>query len=552
LTDKPVSGAEATSRDALEAAVWHAGWFTAAVLASFLAPADYDARNLTWALGCAALPGAVGVGLAWAGGRHYRAVMLALWGAGIGAAVILAGGLGGPLGVWVLAPLAAAAILGGTHSLPSAVALSVIAAGAAALAQWTGLAPPPVIGGKPWLPLYVLATLGVALGAALVIIGRRDAARRRALEASAQRMAAVLTDYPYLVMSLADDGAVREIFGGGGGFEAARTARSFAALAEDGAALRGALARAEAEGPAAVAVAPAEAPDRWYAGVLARHGDGFLVVLRDATLERSREATLEQAAADAEALNAGKSRFLANMSHELRTPLNAIIGFSDIMRGQMFGPMTEKYAEYAGLIHESGGHLLDLINDVLDMSKIEAQRFELSREDFDAREAVSAALRLVRVQADVAKVQLRGLLPPRPLEVNADRRALKQIVLNLTANALKFTPRGGQVSVSIRAEGDQLELAVSDTGVGIAPADLERLGKPYEQAGGVDSKAMGTGLGLSLVRAFAELHGGAMSIESAVGEGTTVTVRLPVMSAAAQASAVVAGGDNVIAFNPQR
>src|SRR6185369_15837046 len=128
-------------------------------------------------------------------------------------------------------------------------------------------------------------------------------------------------------------------------------------------------------------------PDRWFVANLARHEDGVAVVLRDATLEHAREASLEQAAADAETLNQGKSRFLANMSHELRTPLNAIIGFSDIMRSKMFGPLSDKYAEYAGLIHESGGHLLDLINDVLDMSKIEAQRFDLAREEFDARDA---------------------------------------------------------------------------------------------------------------------------------------------------------------------
>jgi cell cycle sensor histidine kinase DivJ len=256
------------------------------------------------------------------------------------------------------------------------------------------------------------------------------------------------------------------------------------------------------------------------------------------------------------------------MSHELRTPLNAIIGFSDIMRSRLFGPLEGRYAEYAALIHESGGHLLDLINDVLDMSKIEAERYSLSLEPFDAREAVSGALRLTRVQADTARIALRGALPPEPLEVNADRRALKQIVLNLVSNALKFTPSGGQVNVIARAQGEMLEIIVADTGVGIAPADLERIGRPYEQAGGIDQRSMGTGLGLSLVRAFAELHGGTMTIKSRLGEGTAVSVRLPVMDPQAHSvppvqpaepseflsspPLAVAAGDNVIAFRPQR
>jgi cell cycle sensor histidine kinase DivJ len=209
---------------------------------------------------------------------------------------------------------------------------------------------------------------------------------------------------------------------------------------------------------------------------------------------------------------------------------------------------------------------------VLDMSKIEAERFSLSLEPFDAREAVAAALRLTRVQADTAHIALRGALPPEPLEVNADRRALKQIVLNLISNALKFTPAGGQVNVIARSQGPTLEILVADTGVGISRADLERLGRPYEQAGGAEQRQMGTGLGLSLVRAFAELHGGAMTIKSILGEGTVVSVKLPVMDVAdgAAGSAPAAGaaarsapapapppraaavGDNVIAFRPQR
>jgi cell cycle sensor histidine kinase DivJ len=254
--------------------------------------------------------------------------------------------------------------------------------------------------------------------------------------------------------------------------------------------------------------------------------------VRDARAERDRAAELAAGREEAEQQNQAKSRFLANMSHELRTPLNAIMGFSDIMRQRLFGPMSDRYADYAELVHESGAHLLELINDVLDMSKIEAARFELALETFDAREAVSAALRLMRGQADRAGVTLRGALPADALEALADRRALKQIAINLISNALKFTPRGGAVSVTLQTAGKTLELVVADTGVGIGPEDLERLGRPFEQAGDAAQKAGGSGLGLSLVRAFAKLHGGEMLIESTLGEGTTVIVRLPVLQPA--------------------
>jgi cell cycle sensor histidine kinase DivJ len=252
----------------------------------------------------------------------------------------------------------------------------------------------------------------------------------------------------------------------------------------------------------------------------------------EAKLEEARAA---QASAEADAK--AKMRFLANMSHELRTPLNAIMGFSDIMRTRLFGELPPRYGDYPELIHESGRHLLDLINDVLDMSKIEADRYELAHEEFDAREPVSAALRILQIQAHESRVQLRGVLPPAELDVNADRRAIKQIVLNLVANALKFTPAPGSVTVTLQAAQGLMELVVADTGVGIAPEDLARLGKPFEQAGDAASRTGGTGLGLSLVKAFAKLHGGDMTIESRLGEGTAVTVRLPVLVTAVPAPA---------------
>jgi signal transduction histidine kinase len=278
-----------------------------------------------------------------------------------------------------------------------------------------------------------------------------------------------------------------------------------------------------------------EARDRAQAQIMA----GLRQALGDHGV---REIALEKARAEAEALNLGKSRFLANMSHELRTPLNAIMGFSDVMRQRIFGELPGRYAEYADLIHDAGAHLLDLINDVLDMSKIEAARYELSIERMDAREPVQAALRLMRLQADDAGIQLRGGLPATPLHIRADRRALKQITLNLVSNALKFTPKGGLVTVDLQSRVSVLELTVTDTGMGIAAEDLQRLGRPFEQAGDATQQSRGTGLGLSLVRAFAELHGGEMLIESRLGEGTAVTVRLPITEAGSADSSTLQSG----------
>jgi cell cycle sensor histidine kinase DivJ len=166
------------------------------------------------------------------------------------------------------------------------------------------------------------------------------------------------------------------------------------------------------------------------------------------------------------------------------------------------------------------------------MSKIEAERFELAREDFDARDAISGVLRLMRGQADRAGISLRGNLSAQSLEADADRRAIKQIAFNLISNALKFTPRGGTVEVTVQPDGATLEIIVADSGVGISREDLARLGRPFEQAGDAEHRKSGSGLGLSLVRAFARLHGGEMIMESTLGAGTTVTVRMPILVAA--------------------
>lgn len=267
---------------------------------------------------------------------------------------------------------------------------------------------------------------------------------------------------------------------------------------------------------------------------------GFVVAIdpagRAAADEAGLRARLEGERDAAIAANRMKSEYLAAVSHELRTPLNAIIGFSDVMKQRLFGPLPARYAEYGDLIHESGAHLLELIGDVLDMSKIEADRYELALDTFDARDVVEICTKMMRLRAEEQGLALYCETGDSALTVTADRKAMRQILLNLLSNAVKFTPEGGAVVAMARAQGDDLVLAVGDSGVGVEADELDRLGQPFAQArSGRDAAERGTGLGLSLVRALAELHGGTMTVQSAPGQGTTVTVRMPVMEAVHQA-----------------
>jgi cell cycle sensor histidine kinase DivJ len=557
---------------------WHGGWalaLAASALGLWFAVGGFGA-TVALALAAGLVPAAVAIARRGVDGGFARALLLGCWAMAAVAACLLTGGVSGPLAAWCLAPVAAAAALGGARPLAQGAALAFAAIAAAALAQALGATMPALPDRLSFgLGLVSIATTSVALGAALMLARRRltDAGRLQArLNADLRRC---LDVQPHLILVMDPTGRIEASFGAappGVSLQDLRS-RGLLALAEPTArrGLLTALAAAAQEGRAEPVVFARAGASHIHLSLEARALDNRVVAsLRDASAEHERQAQLEIARQDAESLNIGKSRFLANMSHELRTPLNAIMGFSDIMRERMFGPLPGKYAEYAELIHDAGAHLLDLINDVLDMSKIEAARYELAKEPLDAREPIAAALRLMRLQADDAGVQLRGVLPGQPLEVEADRRALKQIALNLISNALKFTPRGGLVTVSLQSLAGAMELSVADTGLGIAQADLERLGRPYEQAGDMGQKARGTGLGLSLVRAFAELHGGEMAIESQLGEGTAVTVRLPVLLAplvpeaavpSAPASAglgaepppdVHAGGAQIIAFTPHR
>jgi len=523
-------------------AIWHLAW---AVAASAMGAV------LVWqgvislgpeltALGAVAVAAVFGALATTAGGEAAATVAILVWAFAGALACTLTGGTAGPLAAWCLAPLAAGAAFGRPRLLALGAAAGIGATAVAAMGSALLTLPKPADYLSIWLSLLALATTGAGLAAGLVALQgkvRGDLGRWQETEMDLRE---TLERQPQLLLAVYPGGRILEAFGEAPAGLSVRDllGRNFSELVapDDRALVEEVLARAAAEGSADSAFVPAWDSRGWCAlSVKGMSAHRLVVAVRDARGQRAREADLEQAKASAEQQNAGKSRFLANMSHELRTPLNAIMGFSDIMRQRLFGPMSDRYSEYAELIHESGAHLLELINDVLDMSKIEAERFELTREDFDARDAISAVLRLMRGQAERAGIKLRGALPSEPLDAEADRRAIKQITMNLLSNAMKFTPRGGSVTISAVADGAILELRVVDTGVGIQPEDLARLGRPFEQAGGSEQRQAGSGLGLSLVRAFAKLHGGDMTITSTFGEGTTVTVRMPVLIARAGA-----------------
>jgi len=236
---------------------------------------------------------------------------------------------------------------------------------------------------------------------------------------------------------------------------------------------------------------------------------------------------LEEKGRQLEAASQHKSEFLANMSHELRTPLNAIIGFSEVLSERMFGELNEKQEEYSKDIHASGQHLLSLINDILDLSKIEAGRMELELSDFHLPQAIDNALTLVRERAGRRGIALAHTMDQRLGEIRGDERKIKQVLLNLLSNALKFTPEGGRIEVAAVSKDGLAEVSVSDTGVGIAPEDQEKVFEEFRQVGTADKKVEGTGLGLTLCRKFVELHGGRIWVKSQVGMGSTFSFTIP-------------------------
>ncbi|WP_411904026.1 PAS domain-containing sensor histidine kinase [Methylorubrum thiocyanatum] len=278
---------------------------------------------------------------------------------------------------------------------------------------------------------------------------------------------------------------------------------------------------------------------RIESGLAGANGSTVVAVTRDVSEHRRHAQELDRARAEAERADEVKTHFLATVSHELRTPLNAIIGFSDVLSGEGAVSLSpERSREYAGIIAQSGRHLLDVVNTLLDISRIRGGHFDFQPEPVDVEALIRSCCDLMRLKADASGIALVSAPVPAGCALVADARACRQMLINLISNAVKFTPRGGRVEVMVRRGGAYLDVVVSDNGIGITEADLPRLGDPFFQAaGGYGRSHEGTGLGLSVVRGLAGLHGGAVSVESAPGKGTAVTVTLPLDCSRAKAAA---------------
>jgi cell cycle sensor histidine kinase DivJ len=286
---------------------------------------------------------------------------------------------------------------------------------------------------------------------------------------------------------------------------------------------------ADADGQPATEFVWIEMRCRPFEGKPAAEGRDVVAVLRDVTERKGLQQAQLDAHAEAARANDSKNRFLATMSHELRTPLNAVIGFSDmLMKEDELLLDGKRRNEYAGLINNSGKHLLAVVNGILDMSKIETGNFAITPEPFAPAHVVAGCCDLLALRASETGVRLERLAGAGLPDVVADKRAVQQILLNLVSNAIRFTDRGGTVTVAARAEAAAIIFVVEDDGVGINEADLARVGEPYFQAAAsYERRHGGTGLGLSIVKGLVRLHGGDLSIKSRIGQGTRVTVRLP-------------------------
>jgi cell cycle sensor histidine kinase DivJ len=470
---------------------------------------------------------------------------LAVFAALIGYLVALTGGMNSPLVVWFALVPAEAALSGGRPAVLRAAAAAALVLLAVVAVEFLHALPRSRLDLPVW-QLYAGSVLAAVIQSAVVAIAAQD--RQRVADQAAAEGAAM---YRFLADNAMDlitrhsaDGRIRfaspsaQSLLGCAPEALVGLAPSALVHADDLKTMQAAFVEASYFGRAAAAEVRLKRADGSYVWTEMRcrpaaPANGIaadiVAVTRDITERKKNERALIDARDQAEQANRAKSRFLANMSHELRTPLNAILGFSEVMTFEMFGPVgSPRYLEYARLIHESGGHLLELINGVLDMSKIEAGKFELSEELFDLEEIATQAVRFVKLQADRKGVALKMSVAHAAKNIFADKRAIKQMLVNLITNGVKFTPRGGDVRILAVRDAGGIAIAVEDTGVGIGPEDLKRLGQPFEQVEGEHVRAQeGTGLGLALVKALTSMHGGDAAISSVLGEGTTVLVRLP-------------------------
>ena len=470
---------------------------------------------------------------------------LATFAAQIGYLVAITGGMSSPLIVWFALVPAEAALAGGRPAVLRAAAATALAILAVVGFQAFHALPVSRINLPGW-GLYAASALAAVIQSALVATAAQD--RQRAADMAVAEGAAM---YRFLADNAMDlitrhgaDGRIRfaspatRVLLGRAPEKLLGMAPSALVHPDDLKAIQAAFVEASYFGRSAAAEVRLKRNDGAYVWTEMRcrpaqpvegKAADIVAVTRDISDRKTHERALIDARDMAQEANKAKSRFLANMSHELRTPLNAIIGFSEVMTHEMFGPVgSPRYLEYARLIHESGGHLLGLINGILDMSKIEAGKFELYEETFDLEDVAGRSVRFVKIQADRKGVNVRMDIPDDCRHIVADKRAVQQILVNLLTNGVKFTPRTGEVYLTAMRDAVGVAIVVSDTGVGIGPKDMERLGQPFEQAEGSHVRTQeGTGLGLALVKALAMMHGGEATIESQLGEGTVVRVRLP-------------------------
>ena len=513
--------------------IWHLGWAIISIIGLIIVLFLPASLTVQMALICGAIPGISVLGLVYRNTPATRQILIWGWALFSLASICLTGGIVGPMAAWVAAPLLAAIALNQRVLISLGAALSLVSIVIAAFLSWSHS-----IGMADDHESRVLSVLSsvmmvIGLGTALMPALRLRIERAEDAEESRIKLLTLLKEQPGLILSLDTDFKIVSAYG------EAPQGMILEDLMDDGLAfclkpadrprLSAALSKAANDARSDVQVEPIDGHFIWSLTIRRGEGGRLFVLITDATKQEARIQNLENARFEAEALSQTKSRFIANMSHELRTPLNAVLGFSDIMRQSLFGPLPEKYREYSQLIFDSGQHVLNLVNDLLDMAKIEAHKYELRVEIFDINEALSQAVGMIRGQASAKGIALDFEPSPEILMVEADRRAIKQIGLNLLSNAIKFTPTRGRVAFKItRQDALGVCLEVEDNGMGIEPEALSRLGRPFEQAGNSQSKAMGTGLGLSLVKSLCELHRGQMRLESQVGKGTRVIITLPI------------------------